>query len=83
VLQIEVVDADRQIGAGTRVGFALIGGLLVGYASMLAKGCTSGQALTGGALLLNGSIIFMGCVFGGGYAVAYFARKLWIGEETK
>jgi uncharacterized protein len=78
-----MIERGPKIGAGTRVGFALIGGLLVGYASMLAKGCTSGQALTGGALLLNGSIIFMGCVFGGGYAVAYFARKLWIGEETK
>ena len=78
-----MIERGPRIGAGTRVVFALIGGLLVGYASMLAKGCTSGQALTGGALLLNGSIVFMGCVFGGGYAVAWFAGKLWTGEEAK
>ena len=29
------------------------GGLLAGFASRLARGCTSGQALSGGALLLD------------------------------
>ena len=56
---------------------ALGGGILVGYASSLASGCTSGQALTGGALLANGSIVFMLCVFAGGYAAAYFVRRQW------
>ncbi len=78
-----MIERGPGIGAGTRVVFAVLGGVLVGYASMLAKGCTSGQALTGGALLLNGSIVFMGCVFAGGYAVAYFARKLWIAEAVE
>ena len=43
----------------------------------LARGCTSGQALSGGSVLSVGSWAFMFAIFGGGYAVAYFVRKLW------
>ena len=71
------VERGKAFGAKPRVALALAGGVLVGYASALASGCTSGQALTGGALLANGSIIFMLCVFGGGYAAAYFVRRQW------
>jgi uncharacterized membrane protein YedE/YeeE len=46
-----------------RLGLALAGGLIAGFASRLAQGCTSGQALSGGALLLTGSIVFMLCLF--------------------
>ena len=60
-----------------RLLYALVGGLIVGYASRLADGCTSGQALTGGALLMNGSLVFMICVFAGGYATAWFVRRQW------
>lgn len=72
-----IVERGRAFGAAPRLILALVGGLLVGYASSLASGCTSGQALTGGALLANGSIVFMLCVFAGGYAVAYFVRRQW------
>jgi uncharacterized membrane protein YedE/YeeE len=71
------VERGKAFGTGPRLVLALAGGLLIGYASALASGCTSGQALTGGALLANGSIIFMLCVFAGGYAVAYFVRRQW------
>ena len=57
--------------------FALIGGIVVGFSSRLAGGCTSGQALTGSALLLTGSIVFLICVFAGGYAMAWFVRRQW------
>ncbi|MBA3010878.1 MAG: YeeE/YedE family protein [Proteobacteria bacterium] len=60
-----------------RVLLALIGGLLVGYASRLAQGCTSGQALSGGAMLLTGSFVFLVCLFAAGYAGAYFVRRQW------
>jgi len=60
-----------------RTIFALCGGILVGFASRLAGGCTSGQALTGGALLLTGSLIFMMCLFASGYAIAHFVRRQW------
>ena len=60
-----------------RAGLALVGGLLAGFASRLAGGCTSGQALTGGALLLTGSLVFMACIFIGGYAAALLVRRQW------
>ena len=59
-------------------GLALLGGLLVGFAARLARGCTCGQALVGGAELSVGGWAFMVCVFAGGYATAYFVRKQWI-----
>jgi uncharacterized membrane protein YedE/YeeE len=71
------IERGKSFGTLRRIVLALVGGILVGYASALASGCTSGQALTGGALLANGSIVFMLCVFAGGYAVAYFVRRQW------
>ena len=50
------VERGQAFSSGKRLGLALGGGVLIGYASSLAAGCTSGQALTGGALLANGSI---------------------------
>jgi len=64
---------DRQ-----RWLFAFIGGAIMGYGARLARGCTSGQALSGGAVLATGSWIFMFCIFIGGYALAWFVRRLWI-----
>jgi uncharacterized membrane protein YedE/YeeE len=60
-----------------RLWYALVGGLIAGFASRLAQGCTSGQALSGGALLLSGSIVFMLCLFASGYATAWFVRRQW------
>ena len=51
---------------------------VMGFAAALARGCTSGQALSGGATLAAGSWVYMMMVFAGGYATAYFARRLWI-----
>ena len=55
----------------------LAGGLLVGFSSRLAQGCTSGQALTGGAMLLSGSLAFMVALFASGYATARLFRGQW------
>lgn len=66
-----------NITTATRIGAALIGGLIMGYGARLARGCTSGQALSGGAVLSVGSFAFMFAVFIGGYALAYFVRRLW------
>ena len=60
-----------------RVLFALVGGILVGFSSRLANGCTSGQALTGSALLLTGSFVFLICIFIGGYMTAWLFRRQW------
>ena len=60
-----------------RVLFAFVGGILVGFASRLANGCTSGQALTGSALLLTGSFVFLIFIFVGGYMTAWLFRRQW------
>lgn len=60
-----------------RLFLALTGGVLAGFASRLAMGCTSGQGLSGGALLLTGSFIFMGCLFATGYLTAWAFRRQW------
>ena len=65
--------APRQF----RLVLALAGGVLAGFASRLAQGCTSGQALSGSAMLLSGSLVFLICVFAGGYAAAWFVRRQW------
>lgn len=73
----------RAVGRGPRVGsrerlaWGFAGGVLMGFASRLARGCTSGQALTGGALLSVGSWLFMIAIFVAGYALAPLFRKQW------
>lgn len=60
-----------------RLILALLGGVLAGFASRLAMGCTSGQGLSGGALFLTGSFVFMGCLFAAGYLTAWAFRRQW------
>lgn len=72
------VEKGPRITNTMRLGFALIGGLLFGLGAQFARGCTSGAALTGMAVLSTGGIITMMGIFGTGYAIAYFFRKLWI-----
>jgi len=71
------VERGRSASVRLRLILALVGGVIVGFASRLAQGCTSGQALTGSALLLTGSLIFTICLFGGGYAAAWLVRREW------
>jgi uncharacterized membrane protein YedE/YeeE len=73
-----MTEKGPQITDKIRWSFALLGGGLMGFGARLAYGCTSGQALTGGATLALGSWAFMFAVFGGGYMMAYFVRRLWI-----
>ncbi len=64
-------------GSGSRLALALGGGIVMGAAARLARGCTSGQALSGGAMMSVGSWAFMFSVFFGGYLVAYLVRRQW------
>ncbi len=68
---------SRAVSPRTRLALAILGGLLMGFAARLARGCTSGQALTGGALLSVGSWVFMMAVFAGGYGAASLVRRVW------
>ncbi len=75
-LKVETQKGPR-ISVRTRWVLAIVGGIFMGYGARLARGCTSGQALSGGAVLSVGSWAFMLAVFAGGYALAWFVRRLW------
>ena len=71
------VEKGPNISVRGRLYYAAGGGVIMGFAAALARGCTSGQALSGGALFATGSWIFMLMVFAGGYAVARLVRREW------
>ena len=72
------VEHGPKIKAGLRIVMAVIGGILFGFGAQLARGCTSGAALSGMAVLATAGFITMIAIFGTGYVLAYFFRKLWI-----
>ncbi|NVO00689.1 MAG: YeeE/YedE family protein [Geobacteraceae bacterium] len=71
------IDRGAKISDGARLFFAFIGGSIMAVGAQFARGCTSGQALSGGSLLNLGSWVAMICIFGGGYLLAWFVRRLW------
>lgn len=72
------VERGPKISAGTRLLFAAAGGLLFGLGAQFGRGCTSGAALTGMTVLSTAGFVTMMAIFGTGYVIAYFFRKLWI-----
>lgn len=72
------VEHSPKITAKTRLIAALIGGALFGMGASFARGCTSGAGLNGMATLATSGFVVVMAIFGMGYAVAYFFRKLWI-----
>ena len=72
------VEKGPRISVRGRLRYALAGGIIMGFAAALGRGCTSGQALSGGALLATGSWVYMLMVFAGGYATAWFVRRQWV-----
>lgn len=71
-------EKSPKITNKTRIIFAVIGGIFFGFGSQLGRGCTSGSALTGMAVLSLSGFLSMAAIFGTAFALAYFARKLWI-----
>jgi len=71
------IERGPKIAELDRLVFALLGGVLVGFGSRLAQGCTSGQALSGGAVLALGSWLFTLSFFLGGYLFAWLVRREW------
>jgi len=61
-----------------RLIFAIIGGILFGIGSQLGRGCTSGMVMSGMSVLSWSGFIGLFAIFGGGYVLAYFFRKLWL-----
>lgn len=72
------VEKSPKITNKTRLIFAVLGGIFFGFGAQLGRGCTSGSALTGMAVLSVGGFVTMAAIFGTAFALAYFARKLWI-----
>lgn len=56
---------------------AFAGGLIIGFASRLARGCTSGVALSGGAQLALSGWLFVISMFISGFIAAAIFRRLW------
>jgi hypothetical protein len=77
-VRVGEVERGPRASAGARLVLAAVGGVLVGFASRMAGGCTSGQALTGGALFLEGSWVFTMTTFAGAYGAAWFVRRQWL-----
>lgn len=71
------VERGPSIGRGSRLGLAFVGGLVMGFATRLARGCTSGQALSGGTVMALGSWAFMLAVFAGGFLAAPCVGREW------
>ncbi len=71
------LDKSKNMGSGTRLLSAFGGGILLGFASRLARGCTSGVALSGGAQLAVAGWIFVIAMFVSGFIAAAMFRRLW------
>ncbi|MDX9906328.1 MAG: YeeE/YedE thiosulfate transporter family protein [Bacteroidales bacterium] len=72
------VEHSPKITSKKRLVVALLGGLLFGFGSQVARGCTSGAALSGMAVLSFGGIITMMGIFGSAYLFSWIFKRLWI-----
>jgi uncharacterized membrane protein YedE/YeeE len=70
-------DKPEHMSAGTRLFTAFGGGIIIGFASRLARGCTSGVALSGGAQLAIAGWVFVVAMFVSGFVAAALFRRLW------
>ncbi|HWR57465.1 MAG TPA: YeeE/YedE thiosulfate transporter family protein, partial [Thermodesulfovibrionales bacterium] len=70
-------DKGEHMGNTARLLTAFGGGIMIGFASRLARGCTSGVALSGGAQLALAGWIFVIAMFISGFVGAALFRRLW------
>ncbi|MEZ5249364.1 MAG: cytochrome b/b6 domain-containing protein [Ilumatobacteraceae bacterium] len=70
------IDRGSLVSRRARLAMALGGGVVVGIATRLARGCTS-HHLSEGALLSVGSWVFLLSVFVGGFTAAFLFKKVW------
>ncbi len=71
------LDGAPKVGGGSRIAFALGGGILTGFGARLARGCTSGIGLSGGAPLAVAAFLFLIGFFIVGIAASYLVRRAW------
>jgi uncharacterized membrane protein YedE/YeeE len=72
-----MLDKGASMTVRTRVLTAFGGGVLIGFAARLARGCTSGAALTGGSQLALAGWIFVIAMFASGFLFAALFRRYW------
>ena len=75
--KIKVDVGTGKIGVMPRLLLALFGGLLAGFGSRFAAGCTSGVGLSGTAMLGMAGFIFLVVFFVVGLAVSVLMRRVW------
>jgi|WetSurMetagenome_2_1015567.scaffolds.fasta_scaffold423917_2 uncharacterized protein len=71
------IERGSGISSGTRLVFALLGGVLTGLGAALARGCTSGLGLSGGAVLSAGAFVFLIAFFIAGVLGSVALKRLW------
>lgn len=71
------LDRGLTTGVGMRLLASVTGGVMIGFASRLARGCTSGVALSGGAQLAIAGWIFVIAMFLSGFIAAALLKRLW------
>jgi uncharacterized membrane protein YedE/YeeE len=71
------VERDTGLALGPRLGWALAGGVLVGFGSRLARGCTSGLGLSDGVTLSVAGFVFLIFFFAAGFAAMALIRRNW------
>ena len=72
-----MLDKGASMTVRTRVFTAFGGGVLIGFAARLARGCTSGVALTGGSQLALAGWVFVIAMFASGFLFAALFRRYW------
>ncbi len=70
------IDRGSLVSKPARLVYALSGGIVVGIATRLARGCTS-HHLSEAALFSAGSWLFLAAVFIGGFGAAFAFKRVW------
>ena len=72
-----IFDKGASMSVRDRLITAFGGGVLIGFAARLARGCTSGVALTGGSQLALAGWVFVIAMFASGFLFAALFRRYW------
>jgi len=75
--KVRVDTGAGKIGVAPRLALALLGGVLAGFGSRLAAGCTSGVGLSGTTMLGIGGFVFLVVFFLVGLGLSALLRRVW------
>lgn len=71
------LDGATRLGVLPRIALAFGGGILAGFGSRIASGCTSGMGLSGTATLAVAGFLFLIGFFVSGLLVSWMMRRAW------